>query len=172
MRFNFRVAVGNLTFFAMLSQTQTIEGVTSLQSDGKHIIMLDCDSENCNLQQIKNKLKEIQVVYGLSDIFIVTDNDTSFRAWCLSKVDFDVYLHILVDCLPILDYNFFYYTVKRKKATLRTSNKKGRPEQRLACVLKSYPCPIHYNDVVEKVVYDTGLEKRGVSIRVGERENG
>ena len=96
------------------------------------------------------------------------DNDKTYRAWCFSKISFDDYLHILVDCLPILDYNFFYYTVKRKKATLRTSSKKGRPKQRLACVLKSYPCPCQANDVVERVVYDTGLEKRGISLLIGD----
>jgi hypothetical protein len=82
------------------------------------------------MPQFSFGLKEIQNIYNLSDIFIVSENDKTYRAWCLSKVSFDVYLHILIDCLPILDYNFLYYTIKRKKATLRTSSKKGRPEQR------------------------------------------
>ena len=165
MRFNFRVVLANITFFVMFSNTQTLEGVTSLQSDGKHIIMWDL--ENCVLEQIINLLRKIQSSYSLSDIFIVTDNDKTYRAWCFSKVTFDVYLHILVDSLPILDYSFFYYTVKRKKATLRTSSKEGRPKQRIVCVLKSYPCPIQSNSVVERVVYDTGLEKRGISLLLG-----
>lgn len=42
-------------------------------------------------------------------------------AWCFSKVDFArFFLSILVDSLSILDYSFFNFAVKRKKATLRT----------------------------------------------------
>ena len=166
MRLNLRMKFKDITFFCMLAKTQTLEGITSLQSDGKHIVMLDL--ENCTLEQIKKILKEIQSIYNLSDIFIVTDNDKTYRAWCFSKIVFDIYLHILVDCLPILDYNFFYYTVKRKKATLRTSSKKGRPNQRVVCVLKSFQCPLESHDIVERVVYDTGLEKRGISLLIGD----
>jgi hypothetical protein len=167
-RFNLRIKLKNLTLFFMVAKTQTLEGITSLQSDGKHTPFFDL--ENCNLEQIKSKLIEIQNIYNLSDIFIVTDNHKTYRAWCFSHVSFDVYLHILADCLQILDYNFFYYTVKRRKATLRISRKKGRPKQRLVCVLESYPYPIpSSNDVVEKVVYDTGLEKRGVSLLIGDK---
>jgi hypothetical protein len=166
MRFNIRFKFHDITIFGMIANTQTLEGVTSLQNDGKHIVMWDL--ENCTLEQAEKTLKEIQDVYGLSDIFIVTDNDKTYRAWCFSKVSFDVYLRILVDCLPIIDYSFFYYTVKRKKATLRTSSKKGRPKQRLVCVLKSFPCLIQSSDIMENVVYDTGLEKRGISLLIGE----
>jgi hypothetical protein len=77
-------------------------------------------------------------------------------------------LHILADCLSILDYDFVSFTVKRRKATLRISSKKGRPKQKLACVLESYPYQIKSsNDVVEKVVYNTRLEKRGISLLIG-----
>ena len=92
--------------------------------------------------------------------------ENSFRAWCLSKVDFVTFLRILVDSISILDYNFFYYTVKRKKATLRTGSKKGRQAQRVVSVLQSYFLPFNHS-VVEKVVYDTGLEKRGKSLLLG-----
>ena len=122
MRFNFRVKIANLTLFAMIAKTQTLEGVTSLQKDGSHIVMLDL--EKCKLEQVENVLGRVQKKYGLSDIFIVSDCENSYRAWCLSKVDFVTFLKILVDSLSILDYNFFYYTVKRKKATLRTSPKR------------------------------------------------
>ena len=61
-----------------------------------------------------------------------------------------------------------YYTFKRKKATLRTGSKKDRPAQKVVSVLKSYPVPIPHGDyTVEKVVYDTGLQKRGKSILIG-----
>jgi hypothetical protein len=60
---------------------------------------------------------------------------------------------------------FFEYTERRKKATLRTSNKHGRPPQKLVSVLESYPGPIP--ETWEKVTYDTGLVKRGRSILLG-----
>jgi len=89
--------------------------------------------------------------------------ENSFRAWCLSKVDFVTFLRILVDSISILDYNFFYYTVKRRKATLRTNRKEGHLPQRVVSVLYSFS--VSFSDLsVEKVVYDTGLEKRGVSL--------
>jgi hypothetical protein len=133
--------------------------------------MADLDSENITLTQIQEKLREIQVSYGLGDIFIVSDYKNSYRAWCFTKVNFDTYLHILVDCLDILDYSFFYYTVKRRKATLRTSNKKNRPKQQVISVLKSYVVPLPTdNDVIKQVIYDTGLEKKGISLLIGDKE--
>lgn len=164
MRLNLRVKKGNLTFFAMIAKTQTLEGRTSLQKDGSHIVMWDL--ENCTLKNAKEVLKRIQRKYRLSSIYLISDTENSFRAWCSSKVSFVVFLKILVDSLSILDYNFFYYTVKRKKATLRTGNKVGRPPQRVVCVLHSYYLPFD-DSTVEKVVYDTGLEKRGKSIVLG-----
>jgi hypothetical protein len=164
MRFNFRVKVANLTFFAMIAKTQTLEGVSSLQADGKHIIMWDL--EKCTLQQAEKTLNKIQKKYQLSNIYISSDFEKSYRAWCFSKVSFEIFLKILVDSLSILDYNFFYYTVKRKKATLRTSSKKGRPAQKVVSVIESYSIPLG-ESVVERVVYDTGLQKRGVSILLG-----
>lgn len=166
MRFNFRAKFRNLTFFAMIAKTQTLEGVTSLQSDGNHIVMWDL--EKCTLKQAEKTLTEIQKKYRLSHIYISSDNQHSYRAWCFSKVSFEIFLKILLDSLSILDYNFFYYTVKRRKATLRTSSKKGRPAQKVVSVLQSYYSPIPFkNSFVEKVVYDTGLQKRGISLLLG-----
>jgi hypothetical protein len=164
MRFNFRVKIANLTLFALIAKTQTLEGVTSLQPDGKHIVMLDL--ENCTLIRARKTLGKIQKKYNLSHIYIVSDIQNSYRAWCFTKVDFITFLKILVDSLSILDYNFFYYTVKRQKATLRTSNKIGRPTQKVVSIVKSYPVALQ-ESVVEKVVYDTGIEKRGVSLLLG-----
>ena len=164
MRLNFRAKFRNLTFFAMIAKTQTIEGVTSLQKDGTHVPMWDL--ENCTLQQAEETLRKIQMKYCLSNIYLSSDCEQSYRAWCFSKVRFEIFLKILVDSLSILDYNFFYYTVKRRKATLRTGSKKGRPAQKVVSVLQSYYLPFN-SSVVEKVVYDTGLEKRGISLLLG-----
>ena len=86
-------------------------------------------------------VERVQRKHDLSHIYVVSDVEGSYRAWCFSKVDFKTLLAILVDSLDILDYSFFYYTVKRKKATLRTNNKKGRPPQKVVSVLESYFAP-------------------------------
>lgn len=162
-RFNFRVKLRDWTFFAMIAKTQKLEGVTSVQSDGSHIVMWDL--EKCTLEQAKKSLLFVQEKYGLSHIYIVSDVIGSYRAWCFSKVDFKTLLHILLDT-DFVDPVFFDYTVKRKKATLRTSNKKGRPPQQLVSVILSYPAAIP--ETAEKVTYDTGIQKRGISVIIGE----
>jgi len=159
--------IGNheFTFFVMLSETQTLEGITSLQPDGKHIIMWDL--EGCTLQEAIETLRKVQQKYNLSHIFIVSDAERSYRAWCFTKVDLNTFLKILLDT-DYLDWNFFYYTVKRRKATLRLSNKKNRPPQELVSVLESYPMPTP--ELPEMVIYDTGIEKRGLSILLGDED--
>jgi hypothetical protein len=146
----------------MLAKTQTLEGVTSLQPDGTHIVLWDL--EKCTLAEAEKTLLTVQMKYGLSHIYIVSDAEASYRAWCFSKVDYKTLLHILLDT-EHLDPIFFDYTVRRKKATLRTSDKQGRLPQELVSVLESYPAPIP--ETWEKVNYDTGLVKRGRSILLG-----
>ncbi len=163
-RINLRIKLFNITLFIMFAKTQTLEGMTSLQDDGKHIVMWDL--ENCTLNKAKAVLKKVQKKYNLADINIVSDFEGSYRAWCYTKVDFNTLIKILADCLCILDYNFFYYTIKRKKATLRTNSKVGRPAQKVVCVLKSYSVPF-VEDTIEKVDYDTGVAKRGISLFLG-----
>jgi len=164
MRFNLRIKKFGYTFFMMVSETQTLEGITSLQSDGKHIVLWDL--ENCSLNEAENTLRRVQKKYCLSDIFIVSDVERSYRAWCFSKVDFKTYLKILLDT-DYLDWNFFYWTVSRGKATLRLSNKKSREPQKIISVLESYPAPIP--EKFQKVIYDTGIQKRGLTVFLGER---
>jgi hypothetical protein len=161
-RFNFRAKIGDVTFFFMVAKTQTLEGVTSLQPDGTHIVLWDL--ENCTLKQAEETLRNVQIKYGLSHIYIASDTEGSYRAWCFSKVDYKTFLHILLDT-EHLDPIFFDYTVKRKKATLRASNKKDRKPQELVSVIESYPAP--FPKTWEKVTYDTGLVKRGRSILLG-----
>jgi hypothetical protein len=163
MRWNLRIKAGNLTFFAMLCRTQRLEGVTSLQPDGKHIIMWDL--EKCSLQQAKETLRKVQTNYCLFDIFIVSDIECSYRAWCFSKVNFKIFLKILLET-EFLDWNFLCWTVTRGKATLRTNNKKNREPQKVVSVLESYP--VLFPSSCEKVVYDTGLKKRGLTVLLGD----
>jgi hypothetical protein len=160
-RFNFRVKIGIYTFFGMISETQTLEGVTSLQPDSTHIIMFD-SIDNCNLKSLEKKWLEIQQKYNLSDVFILSDKEGSYRIWCFTKVKFNVLLQILLDAYVFLDWNFFYWTVSRGKATLRTSNKVCREQQKTVSVLESYSVPIP--EIMQHVIYDTGIEKTGLNL--------
>ncbi len=78
-------------------------------------------------------------------------------------------MHIVLDT-DYVDETFLYYLFSRRKAALRTSNKRGRPAQKTLSVLLSYPVPLPSR--VEQVIYDTGLEKQGLDIQLGEREIG
>jgi hypothetical protein len=149
------------------NKTQTLQGITSLipNSKDKHIIMIDSKS-NCNLHLLTEKLKDIQEKYNLSNVGIFSDKEGSYRVWCFTQVYFVTLLRILLDVYDFLDYNFFYWTVVKGKATLRTNSKKNRPRQELVSFLMSYPVPIP--EKCEKVIYDTGVEKRGLSILLGE----
>ena len=160
-----RVMERDLTIFFMFALTQTLEDISSLLRDGRHIVMWDLEVA---LEQAEDVLRKIQRRYNLSHIFIVSDIEGSYRGWCFSKVSFKILLSILVDSLDIIDYSFFYYTVKRRKETLRTDRKKGRPPQQLVSVLESYPSAIPTK--LEQVIYDTGLEKRGRNIMLGDRD--
>jgi hypothetical protein len=151
----------------MLSTTQGLKGITSLiPNDTRKRHYVFWDIEHPVLEEDEKILRYVQTKYSLSNIYIVSDLEGSYRGWCFNKVSFQTYLNILVDSLAILDYSFFYYTVKRRKATLRTSNKKGRPEQKVVSVLESYPVPFP-SSFIENVVYDTGLQKRGIAILLG-----
>jgi hypothetical protein len=163
-RLNFLFKIGNLTIFFMVSSTQSLEGVTSKIGKDEHLVLWDL--EKCTLEQAKETLTNVQYKYRLGDIFIVSDCEGSYRAWCFSRRSFKEYLKILLDT-EHLDWNFFYWTVKRGQATLRTSNKQGRPPQKVVAYLNGYE-PTEIPAKMVHVLYDTGLEKRGVVIKVGQ----
>lgn len=164
MRVNFRVKLGGFTVFFMASHTQTLEGVTSRVGKNEHLIFWDL--EKCSLNEAIKKLKQIQYDFRLGNIFITSDAEGSYRAWCFSRRTWLEYLHILIHTFPILDYGFWVWTVRRGASTLRISNKKGRPPQKVVSLLKGY----EETEVPEKfthVIYDTGIEKRGKVINIG-----
>jgi len=163
MRLNFRVKLGRFTAFCMVSHTQTLEGVTSKISQNEHIVLWDL--EGCSLNEARKTLAEIQFRHKLGDIFVVSDAEKSFRAWCFSIRSWKEYLRILLETQH-LDYNFFYWTVRRGSATLRISNKKGRPPQKVVAYLDGYE-ETKIPESMVHVIYDTGLEKRGVVVKVG-----
>ncbi|MEM2675636.1 MAG: hypothetical protein QXT10_03980 [Candidatus Bathyarchaeia archaeon] len=167
-RLNFLFKFRNITVFFMVSASQTLEGITSKVGEDQHIILWDL--EKCTLEQAKETLAEVQYKYRLGDIWITSDCEGSYRAWCFSRRPFKEYLKILLDT-EHLDWNFFYWTVKRGQATLRTSNKQGRPPQKVVAYLKGYE-PTEFPDKVVHVLYDTGVEKRGVVVKIGQIPRG
>ena len=76
----------------------------------------------------------VQRKYGLSNVYICSDAERSFRIFCYSLVDYKTLLKVLLD-FKHLGMVFFDYTVRRKKATLRYGRKMGRPFPKLVKVL-------------------------------------
>jgi hypothetical protein len=169
MRWNLRINLFKRTLFIAYSKRQTLEGVTSrviTEPEEKHLHYIFFDLENCTLEQVKQKLKEIQFEFKLGDIFIFSDRESSYRAWCFSKRPWLTFLHILIHSFPFLDYGFWVWTVRRGAATLRTSQKVDRPNQDLVAVLKGYEETM-IPDKLRYVRYDTGVEKKGRLIELG-----
>jgi hypothetical protein len=166
MRINYRMKLGSITVFLMVSHTQSLEGMSSLQKDGLHTPFFDV--ENCSLIECVSALKELQIRFNLSDIFVTSDKDRSFRVWCFCHVSFSDYLRMQLMLLDkkLLDYNFFWWTVKQGKSTLRTNSKQGRPLQKVVAFLPSYSVP--FPKTCERVLYDTGIQKRGLTVFLGE----
>jgi hypothetical protein len=166
MRINLRFKFKGYTFFLMLAKTQKLIGITSKVVNDKfkrHYVFWDL--EKCSLAEAKATLRSIQRDYDLGTIFITSDLPKSFRAWCFTKVDFNTLLHILLET-EFVDYNFFYWTVQKGKATLRISRKKNRPEQKVISILKNY-YSINKEEIVplsklERVDYETGTDKIGI----------
>jgi len=168
-RFSFKATkhFGNngISILILFAITQKLHGITSLvpNSGGKHIILGDV--ENCTLEQVIEESRFVQKKYGLSNIYIKSDAENSFRVWCFSLVDYKTLLKILLD-FEHLDMVFFDYTNRRKKATLRDVPKKGRPPEEIVAILESYPMPVPEH--IREAFYDTGIVKKGISISLGE----
>ena len=161
----FRIGKREFTLFGSIAESQTLEGITSKAGNELHYVFADI--EGCNTPTAIAEAKYVQKKYVLPDIVLVSDRENSFRLWCFGKVDFKTLLKILLD-IPHLDYNFFFWTVQRTKATLRVSDKKNRPPQKVVAFLSSYPVPIP--ETVEKVIYDTGIQKRGLTLIFKDRK--
>jgi hypothetical protein len=173
MRFNLRIKKFGYTLFMMLSKTQTLEGIPSkvIGKEGYHYPFFDIEkhSKIVSLEEVKIGLGKIQTSNNLSDFYITSDKEGSYRAYCFSEIKYTDYLRMQLDLLDaeLLDYNFFWWTTNRSEGTLRVSNKKDRPKQKVVSVLESYFVPIPKR--MKKVIYDTGIEKRGLTVFLGEK---
>lgn len=163
-RINIRLRFGHYTFFMALSKTQKLKGITSKVVDAKDMHYIFFDIENTTIQEVILSLRKMQYEHKLGDIIIESDYPTSFRAFCFSKRPFKEYLRILLDT-PNICYNFFYWTVYRGSATIRTSQKQGRRIQH-AILLKGYEKTEMPKNIIQ-VNYETGIEKTGMLITNG-----
>lgn len=155
----------------MIATTQTLEGVTSKCLDEPpelhlHYIFMDLDSSS--LAEAAQKLSILQYEFGLGDIFICSDKEGSYRAFCWSKRPWTTYQHILIHALEagLLDFGFWVWTTRRGAATLRISDKVGRPRQECVAFLEGYE-PTSLPHKVIHVRYSTGTEKKGCVIELG-----
>lgn len=163
MRLNVRVKIGSVTQFFMLSTTQTLKGITSKvidEPEEKHLHYIFFDLDKCTQAQAEQKLGEIQLDFKLGDTYIFSDKEGSYRGFCWSKRPWITYLHILLHSFPLLDYGFWFWTVCRGAATLRTGNKIDRLPQKCVAILKGYE-PTVFPRKLCSVTYDTGIEKEG-----------
>jgi hypothetical protein len=172
MRISFRMNILRLTIFFMVSETQVLEGVTSkvvTEPEEKHLHYIFFDLDCGSLEEVMQLLGEIQREFRLGDIYIVSDREGSYRAWCWSVRPWITYMHILIHALEaeLLDYGFWVWTVRRGAATLRTSNKVGRSQQKCVAMLKGYESTV-IPEKLEHVLYDTGIEKKGWLIELGQ----
>ena len=157
LRFFRRFYFGNYHLSVLLMKIQHIQGMTNevIGEKDKHYIFWDI--EGCSLEQAIETLMDVQYEYQLADIFIVSDKEGSYRAWCFSKRTFNETMQILL-ATKYVDHAYLLWTFRRHKATLRTSKKIGRPEQDVVILLRgyeSYELPARYIHAI----YETGLEK-------------
>jgi hypothetical protein len=168
VRFNLRIGLGPFAIFFMFSHRQRLEGICSkvVGEQDKHMHYIFWDLEGYPLEKVVQKLSEVQKEFGLGDIYVLSDHPNSYRALCFSKRPFTEYIHILCHSFPMLDFGFFIWSVRRTNATIRLSDKVGRPKQRLVYVLRGY----EKTELPKQVlwcVYETGLEKVGKTIELG-----
>jgi hypothetical protein len=174
MRWSARLKVGNLTLFGMASHTQTLGGITNrwigsqATSEDDFFLVWDLEKftdDDCTFENVRKELEYIQALYRLPDVFITTDKpESSWHAFSFPHFTFRKYLVVLNDT-KYVDWNFIYWTVSRGEATIRVTDKQGRPQQHVIdCIHGSvdYEIPEKF----QGIVYDTGLEKRGRVLKV------
>jgi hypothetical protein len=156
-RFFRRFYFGNYHLSILLMKIQQVKGIANRVIGEKDRYYIFWDIEGYSLAQVIEKLSNVQYKHLLADIFITSDKENSFRAWCFSKRSFNEYMTILYET-EYVDPAFIKWTVIRHKSVLRTSQKLGRPKQDVVAVLKGYePCELPREITLE--FYETGLEK-------------
>jgi len=162
-RLNLRLKFGKITFFGMISKTQTLKGIGSLVDKKEHLHYIFWDLEGCTRKEAEQTLMEVQREFKLGMIFLTSDKEKSFRAYCFSVRKWLEYLHILLHT-KYVDYGFWIWTVRRGEATLRISNKENRIMQKILTVYEGYEKTV-LPKIIRYIIYDTGIQKKGKIIK-------
>jgi len=164
-RINLRLKFKDYTFFFMISKTQTLDGLMSMIPDDRefHYPMWDLEITDLDstFNDIEYTLLDVQDKFQLSDIFIMSDKDLSYRAICFTRVTFKTLMNILYNTCYV-DYNFIHWTQSRGYANIRMSEKENRKPLEVISILKTYHQPIP--EYIYHKIYDTGIEKSGKTI--------
>lgn len=57
-RLNIRLKIGRITFFGVISKTQTLKGMGSLVNKKEHLHYIFWDFADCTLKQVEQTLKK------------------------------------------------------------------------------------------------------------------
>jgi len=159
-RLNLRLKFGKITFFGMISKTQTLKGIGSLVNKKEHLHYIFWDLENCTKEEAEQTLTEVQKEFKLGIIFITSDKEKSYRAFCFSIRKWLEYLHILLHT-KYVDYGFWIWTIRRGEATLRISRKLNRGIYEILTVLENGYEETNLYPKIRRIIYDTGMQKKG-----------
>jgi hypothetical protein len=144
-----------------LVQFQKLEGALTQVTPGDlqhHYIFWEFDGHP--IEAVIHSLREIQRAWDLSDIYITNDGrEKSFGAWCFTVLDLQDYIHLLLETKGI-DYEWIWWTHRRKAGCLRYSRKTGRPAApQVIAMIPSYSVEIPKKQDWILNHYEAGVEK-------------
>lgn len=129
-------------------------GVNNTLKDGKHFLVFDFD--NSELLQVWYELKKAQIKYRLPPIYIVnTGKENSYHAYCFYRCDFKKSVQIALECDSI-DYTFVRFTLQRKHATLRITEKNNRSLKVVHTIESKIPETVSIQEFNSFTKYETG----------------
>lgn len=115
-RFSFR----GYQLYIAFTRSRLVDGVNSLTSEGKHILMWDFDE--IDSLDVVGALSRVQKRYRLANITVLKSSKRSYHAYCFQSHTWPDTLRILADTNK-LDQAFFKIGVLRGYYTLRYSDK-------------------------------------------------
>ncbi len=129
-----RIKLGKRYLIFGFQKCYSVKGITSFCKDGKHIVLWDLDGINLKKDNLIHKMKEIQIKFDLSNIYLFRSSPNHYHAYCLKKFDFHEMFNI-IRMTPDTDPNFLIWTARRNVSTLRTVPKpKSQKLEFLTCL--------------------------------------
>jgi len=134
-----------------------VRGVNSNLRDGDHCIMMDC--EDCSLRQIVNEVARLQNFWqlGPADIFSTGDSD-HWHVYIWTRMEWRRCLQVMLNCV-YEDYKHVMFSMKRRHATLRLSDKGGHSVGYCISITSIYPATCSNKELVSFTEYQTGMKE-------------